>query len=684
MTASTVSAVRNVVLLGHTGSGKTSLVEAMLAHAGAIPAAGSIEKGTTVCDFDPLERQFGHSLQSSLVNFAWDGHQVYLADTPGMPDFSGQSLAALSCADTALLVIDAQAGIQPTTERLMRQASARNICRMIVVNRIDAENIDLPGLLRDIRERFGNQCLLLDLPARRGKEVVEVLEHDSGEADFDSVAAAHRALIDQIVEEDEDLLARYLEDGNDPDPAELHAPFEKALREGHLIPVMFTSARTGAGVSELMHILATLAPDPTESNPPQFYRGDVGSPDTEAFDARADEQSHVIAHVFKIRIDPYMGRIACFRVFQGSMRRDMQLFVGDARRAFKVAHLYRVQGKDLVETDVLLPGEVGALAKLDELTFDSVLHDSHDEDHIHLKATRFPAAMYGLAITPQRKGDEQKLSEVLAKLTAEDPSLTVERDGEGHEWVIRGLGELHLKTQLERMSQQYKIDVDTRPPRVPYRETIGGPAEGHHRHKKQSGGAGQFGEVFLRIEPLERGVGFEFVDQVKGGAIPGVFMAAVEKGVRQALDEGVIAGYPLVDLRVTVYDGKTHAVDGKEIAFVTAARKATIDAVLKAAPSVLEPVVEVEINLPESAIGEVTGDLSARRGQVTGTLPRSHGQASVSGLVPLAELSEYSSRLKAMTAGAGSFSYAFAHYSVAPSTLQRQLSSTHKIRDDDE
>ncbi|MEK9774730.1 MAG: elongation factor G [Quisquiliibacterium sp.] len=684
MTASTVSAVRNVVLLGHTGSGKTSLVEAMLAHAGAIPAAGSIEKGTTVCDFDPLERQFGHSLQSSLVNFAWDGHQVYLADTPGMPDFSGQSLAALSCADTALLVIDAQAGIQPTTERLMRQASARNICRMIVVNRIDAENIDLPGLLRDIRERFGNQCLLLDLPARRGKEVVEVLEHDSGEADFDSVAAAHRALIDQIVEEDEDLLARYLEDGNDPDPAELHAPFETALREGHLIPVMFTSARTGAGVSELMHILATLAPDPTESNPPQFYRGDVGSPDTEAFDARADEQSHVIAHVFKIRIDPYMGRIACFRVFQGSMRRDMQLFVGDARRAFKVAHLYRVQGKDLVETDVLLPGEVGALAKLDELTFDSVLHDSHDEDHIHLKATRFPAAMYGLAITPQRKGDEQKLSEVLAKLTAEDPSLTVERDGEGHEWVIRGLGELHLKTQLERMSQQYKIDVDTRPPRVPYRETIGGPAEGHHRHKKQSGGAGQFGEVFLRIEPLERGVGFEFVDQVKGGAIPGVFMAAVEKGVRQALDEGVIAGYPLVDLRVTVYDGKTHAVDGKEIAFVTAARKATIDAVLKAAPSVLEPVVEVEINLPESAIGEVTGDLSARRGQVTGTLPRSHGQASVSGLVPLAELSEYSSRLKAMTAGAGSFSYAFAHYSVAPSTLQRQLSSTHKIRDDDE
>ena len=684
MGSTNVAAVRSVAVLGHAGSGKTSLVETMLANAGAISVQGSVEKGTTVCDFEPLERQYGHSLQSAQANLEWEGRRIYVTDTPGMPDFASQSIAALCAADTALIVIDAQAGVQLMAERMMRMAAARGMCRMIVVNKIDADDVDLPGLLRDLRERFGSQCLLLDLPAHHGQDVIEVLEHDSGDADFDSVAAAHRALIDQIVEEDETLLARYLEEGAEPSVGELHAPFEKALREGHLIPVMFASARTGAGVRELLHVLATLAPDPTEGNPPPFYKGDPGTGDSEPFEAVADPARHVIAHVFKVSIDPYMGKIGTFRVFQGTMRRDMQLFIGEAKRAFKVAHLYRVQGKDLVETPELGPGEIGAVAKVEEITFDSVLHDSHEEDHIHLKAIGFPPAMHGLAITPRRKGDEQKLSEVLGKLAAEDASFSVERDGEGHEWVIRGLGELHLKTKLERMTQQYKVDVETRPPRIPYRETIGGNAEGHHRHKKQSGGAGQFGEVFLRIEPLERGAGFEFVDQVKGGAIPGVFMTAVEKGVRRALAEGVIAGFPVVDLRVIVYDGKTHPVDGKEVAFVTAGRKAAIDAIVKAAPAVLEPIVEVEISVPESAIGEVTGDLASRRGHVTGTASRGHGVATISGLAPLAELSDYSSRLKAMTAGAGNFSYAFAHYSPAPPMVQRQLMSTHQIKDDEE
>ncbi|MCL4744770.1 MAG: elongation factor G [Burkholderiaceae bacterium] len=684
MGATQVAAVRNVALIGHSGAGKTTLAEALLHAAGAITVAGSIEKGSTVCDFDPLEKQFGHSLQTALVNFEWEQRRIYLSDTPGMPDFAGQSIAALDAADTAIVVIDAQTGVQTMTERMMRRAAERGLCRMIVVNKIDADNVDLPALLRDLRERFGRECLLLDLPAHHGADVVDVLEHDSGEADFESVADAHRALIDQIVEEDESLLARYLEDGADPSIAELHAPFELAMREGHLIPVMFTSARTGAGIAELLHILATLAPDPTEANPPAFFRGDPGALDAEAFTAVADPARHVIAHAFRVAIDPYMGRIAAFRVFQGTLRRDMQLYVGDAKRAFKVAHLYRVMGKEMVETAELVPGEIGAIAKVDEIVFDTVLHDSHDEDHIHLKSTRFPAPMQGLALTPRRKGDEQKLSEVLGKLAAEDPSLTVERDGEGHEWVIRGLGELHLKSKLERMSLQYKVDVDTRPPRIPYRETISANADGHHRHKKQSGGAGQFGEVFLRIEPRERGAGFEFVDQVKGGAIPGVFMAAVEKGVQRALDEGVVAGYPVIDVRVTVYDGKTHAVDGKEIAFVTAGRKATIDAIQKSSPIVLEPIVEVDINVPETYFGEVTGDISSRRGHVTGTVPRGHGATTISAMVPLAEIVDYSSRLKAITAGAGNFSQAFAHYAPAPPNVQRQLASSHKLRDDEE
>lgn len=684
MSQSSVQNIRNIVVVGHTGAGKTTLVEAMLVAAGAITQKGSVEKGTTTCDFDTLEKQYGHSLNAAIVNLKSQGAHIYLADTPGMPDFSGHSIAALSAADTALVVIDAQLGVQMMTERMFRTAGARDMCRMIVVNNIDAEGVDLTELLRDIRERFGNQCLLLDLPAHHGQDVVEVLDHADGDSDIDSVSHAHQALIDQIVEEDETLLARYLEDGAEPSPDELHAPFEKALREGHLIPVMFTSATTGAGVRELLHILATLAPSPAEANPPAFFSGDHGSADAERIEAVADPARHVIAHVFKINMDPYMGKVGVFRVFQGTMRKDQQLFVGEAKRAFKVPHLYRLQGKDLIETNELLPGEIGAIAKIEEIDFDCVLHDSHEEDHIHLRATSFPPPMQGLAITPKKKGDEQRLSEILGKLTAEDPSFIVERDGEGHEWVIRGMGELHLKSKLERMAAQYHVECETRPPRIPYRETIAGKAEGHHRHKKQSGGAGQFGEVYLRIEPLARGGGFEFVDQVKGGAIPGVFMPAVEKGVRSALAEGVVAGYPVVDVRVIVYDGKSHAVDGKEIAFVTAGRKAVRDAIKAANPSVLEPIVEVEINIPDAMIGDVAGDLSARRGHVTGTSSRGHGTSTISGLVPLGELNGYSSRLKAMTGGAGSFSFAFSQYQPAPPPVQKQLAANFTMKDEEE
>lgn len=672
--------IRNVVLLGGSGSGKTSLAEALLARAGRIVTAGSIEKGTTVCDFDPVERRLGHSIQAALVHFDWSGARIHLADTPGMPDFAGHAISALAAADTALVVVDARRGVQAATERAMAMAEARGACRMIVINHIDAEKADLAGTLREVRATFGPGCLLLDLPAHQGRDVVELLEHDSGDADLESIAQAHRELVDKIVEEDETLLARYLDDGVEPGAGELHAPFERALRTGHLIPVVFTSARSGAGVPELLHILATLAPRPDEANPPQFFAGDPGTPDVQPRAAVADADRHVIAHVFRIWNDPYLGRVAAFRVFQGTMRRDMQLFVGDARRPMKAAHLYRVFGKDLIEAERLLPGEIGALTKVDEAGFDSVLHDSHDDDHIHLKATAFPAPMQGLAISPRRNSDEQRLSETLARLAAEDPALSIERDGEGREWVLRGLGELHLKTLLERMSQAHRIEVDTRPPRIPYRETIQSGAEGHYRHRKQSGGAGQFGEVFLRIEPLPRGAGYQFVDQVKGGAIPGVFMPAVEKGVRRALDEGVLAGYPVVDVRVVVHDGKTHPVDGKEVAFASAGRHATIDAILQASPTVLEPIVEIEIEVPEQAIGDVTGDLSSRRGHVTGTLARAGG-AVVRGLVPLAEIVDYASRLKSMTGGAGQFSFAFSRYEPAPPGIQRQLAAQHRPRE---
>ena len=675
-------AIRSVALVGHGAVGKTSLAEALLFATGAIPAKGSIERGTTVCDFEPQEKEAGHSLNSAVVNFAYEDTHIHLIDTAGYPDFSGQSIAALAGVDTALVVINAQTGIELMTERMMQYAADRKLARMIVVNKIDADNIDLPALLNDIRDTFGKQCLVLDLPAHDAADVIEVLEHDSGDTDFDSVAEAHRALIDQLVEEDEELLMQYLEDGADPSTSDLHAPFEKALREGHLIPVLFTSAKTGAGIKELLHVLASLAPNPTESNPPPFYKGELGN--AEPFHAEPDASKHVLAHVFKVISDPYMGKISVFRVHQGTVKKDMQLFAGDAKRAFKVAHLYQLQGKATVEVDELLPGDIGAVAKIDDIEFDSVLHDSHDEDHIHLAPLEFPKPMAGLAVETKKKGDEQRLFEILAKLASEDPTFVIERHPSSNETVIRGLGEIHLKSKLDKMFNQYKLEVDTKPPRIPYRETITGTAEGICRHKKQSGGAGQFGEVHLRVEPKGRGEGFEFVDAIKGGVIPGVFMPAVEKGVRQALADGIVAGYAVEDVKVTVFDGKTHPVDGKEVAFVAAGKKATIEAIRNAQPIILEPIVNIEIVVPQNHIGDMAGDLSSRRGHVTGTGEKAHGMAIVSGEVPLAEISDYQSRLKSLTGGQGSYTVEFSHYAAVPMHVQQQLASKFELHEEDE
>jgi elongation factor G len=675
--------IRAVALVGHGGAGKTTLAEALLFRAGAIAAQGSVEKGNTVCDFDAQEKSAGHSLNSALVNFAAEGVHIHLIDTPGYPDFAGQAVAALAGVETAIIVINAQTGIELATERMMRAAQARGLARMIVINKIDADNIDLPGLVGEIRERFGKQCLLLDLPAHDRRDVVEVLEQAAGDADFDSIAHAHRELIDQLVEEDESLLARYLEEGKDPDAKELHAPFEKALREGHLVPILFTSARSGAGIGELLHVLASLAPNPAEGNPPPFYKGEPGGTG-EAFVAVPDATRHVLAHVFKVIADPYMGKVGIFRVHQGTVKKDGQLFVGSGRRPFKVGHLYQLQGKDYVEVDTLMPGDIGAIAKVDEIDFDAVLHDSHDEDHIHLKPLEFPRPMQGLAVETKKKGDEQRLFDILHKLELEDPCFEVERHPTTHETVIRGLGEMHLRYKLEKMAIQFKLELDTRPPLIPYRETVTAKAEGHCRHKKQSGGAGQFGEVYLKIEPMERGAGFEFVDHVKGGVIPGVFMASVEKGVRQALTDGVIAGFPAQDIRVIVYDGKTHAVDGKDIAFVTAGRKATVEAIRAANPIVLEPIVSIEIVAPEAAIGDLTGDLSSRRGQITGTNPRSGGTAAITGEVPLAEITDYASRLKSLTGGQGIYNIEFARYAPVPPQVQQKMAAAYRPQEEED
>ncbi len=678
-------ALRTIALVGHAGAGKTSLAEALLHQAGAITTPGSIERGTTVCDFDPLEKQHQHSLNSAVVHFDDQGTHIHLIDTPGYPDFMGQAIAALPAVDTAAIVINAQNGIELITHRMMQWAENRKLCRAIIISKIDAENLDLPGLLATIQETFGKECLPINLPADGGKKVVDCFFNPSGDADFSSVAAAHSAIIDQTVEVDEDLMALYLDKG-EVTPEQLHAPFEQALRDGHLIPVCFVSARTGAGVAELFDIFAKLMPNPLEGNPPLFVIGEGDS--EEEFHSEPDPKKHVLAHVFKVTVDPFVGKLGVFRVHQGTITKDSLLYIGHARKPFKVGHLFMLQGKEHVEIDAAIPGDIAAVAKVDEIEFDSVLHDSPEDEHIHLRPLEFPNPIYGIAIEPKKRGDEQRLHDILAKLSAEDPCFRVELSPSTNETILHGLGDLHMRTMLQRMADVYKMEVATHPPRIAFRETVLANAEGHHRHKKQTGGAGQFGEVFLRIEPLPRGTGFEFQDKTYGGSIPHQFIPGVEKGVRMVLDAGPLAGYPMQDVKVTVYDGKSHAVDSKEIAFVSAGKKAFLDAIEKARPIILEPIVNMQITIPDQYVGDITGDLSSRRGQITGTESARGNVSIIEGRVPLSEVGDYQSKLKSITGGAGSYAVELSHYEPVPPHAQQQLVAQYKAtrpqaKDDD-
>ena len=679
MSEYTTHDIRNVALLGHAGSGKTTLTESLLHAAGAIQSTGTVEKGSTVSDSDPLEKKHQHSLRSSVVNMEHDGCHINLIDTPGYPDFVGQTLCVLPAVETAAIVINANTGIQTMTRRLMETVTERKQCRMIIINQIDGDDVDLEALLNDIRENFGSECLAINLPAGGASQVVDCFFNPSGEADFSSVEDAHTAVTDQTVEVDEDLMEAYLEQG-EIGPGQLHDAFEKALREGHLVPVCFVSAITGTGIKELLDVFAKLMPNPAEGNAPPFVR--IQDEKEEPARIEPDPEGHIIGHVYKIAFDPYVGKLGLFRIHQGTVTKDSELFVGDARKAFKVGHLFKMQGDKHVEISTGVPGDLCAIAKVNDIHFDALLHNFHDEDDLALKPISFPMPLAGLAINPSKRGEEQKLAEAMDKMSQEDPCIKVERAAAANETVLRGLGELHLRTALERMEEVFNITVDTKVPTIPYRETVTRKSEGHHRHKKQSGGAGQFGEVYLRIEPLPRGSGFNFVDKVVGGVIPHTYILSVEKGVRQAYESGAIAGFPMQDIQVEVYDGKHHAVDSNEISFLTAGRKAFVEAVAKAKPIVLEPIVEIQVTVPNANMGDVTGDLSSRRGRVSNTDVLSGGLITISGQVPLAELDDYQSKLKSMTGGEGSYTMRLSHYDPTPAMFQKELVKRYENPED--
>ncbi|MES9970407.1 MAG: elongation factor G [Candidatus Thiodiazotropha sp.] len=669
--------IRNIALVGHAGAGKTSLIESLLHKSRSISSAGSITRGDTVCDYDDMEKELQHSLDIAIAHLSHEEKQVNIIDTPGYADFLGRGISILPAVETAAVVVNASTGIESITIQMMEAAKRRNLCRFIIVNKIDADGVDYQALMNSLQETFGKECLPINLPADNGQRVIDCFFQPGGDdTDFSSISQAHDNMIDQVVEVDEELMELYLEQGQALQPDQLHDPFEKALREGHLIPVCFTSVENGAGIDELLNLFARLMPDPTEGNPPPFMKGEGA--DMQPVEVSPDPDKHVIGHVFKVLNDPYRGKLGIFRVHQGTLETNAQLYIGDARKPFKVSHLFRLQGKEQDEMKQAVPGDICAVARVEDIHFDAVLHDSHDEDHHHLRSIECPVPLFGLAINTTKRGDEQKLSDALHKLEDEDPCFHVEHNVSMNETVMRGLGEMHLDVLLQQIKNKYGVEVETHPPSIAYRETITRKAEADYRHKKQTGGAGQFGEVHLRIEPLARGEGFEFVNKIVGGAIPGQFIPAVEKGVKQAMEEGAIGGFAMQDIRVVVYDGKYHAVDSKEIAFVTAGKKAFLEAVEKAGPVILEPIVDISITTPDNFMGDLTGDLAGRRGQISGTESGSNNTLIIKGQAPLSELEGYATHLKAITGGEGNYTIQFSHYEAVPANVQQQLKSANQ------
>jgi elongation factor G len=693
MPSYTTADLRNVLLVGHGGGGKTTLIDALLYASGTVKHKGSPTDGSSSSDFEKEEKEHKHSIYSTILHADFQGKRINIIDTPGSPDLIGQAIACLPAVETVAVVINAQSGIEVVTRRMMEAAKDRNLCRAIIINKIDLPELELAKLVEQIRGTFGSECLPINLPAGKSKQVVECLLNNKGDSDFDSVRRCHAAILDQIVEMDENLMEKYL-GGDEPDFAALHPAFEKAMDEAHVVPILFTDAKSGVGVPELLDAIAKHFPSPEEGNPRPFLTG-MGDHDREnetPFEYHNDASKPLLAHVFKVTSDPFVGKLAVFRVHQGKAAGNSQVLIGHNKKAIKLGHVFHLQGKEHREADAIIAGDIGAVAKIDDLHVNDVLHDDHALDSVHLKPLTFPTPMYGLAITPKARGDEQKISGMLQKLAEEDPTFKWHTDRQTHEMVINGMGELHLRLLLERMTNR-GLHVDTHPPKIAYMETISVKADGHHRHKKQTGGAGQFGEVYLRVEPLEAdsacrkangGVGYEIINEVFGGAIPGQYIPAVEKGIHDVLDSGVLAGYSLQDIRVAITDGKHHPVDSKEVAFRAAGKFAFKDAVTKARPVLLEPIVNLAVTVPETNVGVITGDLSGKRGRIQGQDFLPGGIAVVKAQAPLSEVMQYQSQLKSVTGGQGSFVMELSHYEPVPPNVQQQIVSQYKPVKDEE
>jgi elongation factor G len=664
--------IRNIVLLGHGSSGKTSLAEAMLHAAGVVNRLGSIDEKSTVSDFDDEEKDRGNSIQSALMHFKHKNKEINLIDTPGYPDFIGPAVVSIPAAETSVIVVSAAAGIEINTRKTFQWATAANKARMIVINKIDSDNIDLPELVGQIQETFGTQCRCANLPSADKKSVIDCIHNDSGDSPVMDVAQAHTELLESVIEADDALMEAYL-GGEEVSAEKIAQVFAKAMIEGTIVPIVFTNARDEIGIKELLDIVADCLPSPADAPPAVLKAGD------QTKEVKADPAGPLAGHVFRVGYDTRSNmKYASVRIFSGSIDSSTQLYINDAKKGVRIGHPLKMQGGETTDIDKGICGDIITLAKIDEIKLGDMVHDGDMSGRFVMPKP--PRPMFALALEPASRGDENKLSAALDKLTDEDPCFTTTRDSQTKELVINGLGDLHLRVMLSKMENRYKVHVNTKPPKIPYRETITGKAEGHYRHKKQSGGAGQFGEVYLRIEPAERDSDPSLIYSwdIFGGSIPSQYEPAVLKGINDVMDNGFLAGFPMQDIKVSVYDGKYHPVDSKEVAFRAAGKGAFLDALEKAKPVLLEPIVNMEITVPSDNMGDITGDLASRRGRVSGQEMLPGNMIVIKAQVPLSEVSNYNSQLKSVTGGQGSYAMELSHYEPTAPNVQMQVIDQYK------
>ncbi len=666
--------IRNVVLLAHSGAGKTTLVEELLFKGGAISKKGSVDAGTTVSDYSDDEKERKNSINLSLAFYEDKGVKVNLLDTPGYLDYIGDVIAGISAADAAILMVEASDGVKVGTAKFWKIVQSLNLPGAIIINKMDKENADFAKVLEDIQARFGKNCVALCYPNGSSSSFSAVANLLTKKG-IDSLQGGDKEKADKlssdmtegVAESDDELLEKYLEEGKLSQEDTTKA-FRTGVISGKVIPVIPTSIEKGIGIDEVMTIIRDYFPSP-EDRP--------GIKDEAHEDAVIEPKPEApfSAQVFKTISDPYAGQISIFRIRSGKTGANQSVKNTTSNAAEKFGQVFFLKGKEQVPADSAVSGDIAAVAKLKHTHTGDTLSD--DKKEIKFKNVSFPEPAISFSIKPKSRSDEDKISGVLAKLVAEDPTFQMILDEQTHELVISGMGDVHLKTMLNRMKDRYGVDVEIGTPKVAYKETITANGDSKYRHKKQSGGAGQFAEVWMRIEPLPRGGGFEFVDEVVGGAIPKQLVGSCEKGVTNALKEGVVAGYPVTDVRVIVYDGKTHPVDSKDIAFQIAAAAAFRESFEKAKPVLLEPVMNVELTVPEENMGDITGSLSSRRGRVQG-MDSEGGMQIVKAQIPLEEMYKYANELKSLTAGRATYTMSFSHYDPVPPNIAQKVVAESK------